>query len=141
MAKNSNLWGSDSGLGQPADEVLARSCRRFPYAPFYFFTITLRANINRGGQLKDIIKRLNQVMFNSQAIEKKKGAMTAEARMSVKIVASIPIFFMCFMYYMSPENFHFVLHHVDGRNILYYTVISEVFGILIIWFLMKRTQA
>ncbi len=135
------LMGQRLRLGQPAEEVLSKSCHRFPYAPFYFFTITLRANISRGGQLKDIIKRLNRVMFNSRTIEKKKGAMTAEARMSVKIVASIPLFFMAFMYYMSPENFNFVFNDPDGRSILYYVLASECMGIAIIWLLMRRTQA
>ncbi|MCL6268523.1 type II secretion system F family protein [Sansalvadorimonas sp. 2012CJ34-2] len=140
VGREFKLMGQRLRLGQPAEKVLSQSCHRFPYAPFYFFTITLRANINRGGQLKEIIKRLNQVMFNSRAIEKKKGAMTAEARMSVKIVAAIPFFFMGFMYLMSPENFHFVFYDPAGKIILYYVLASEVIGITIIWLLMRKTQ-
>ncbi len=141
VGREFKLMGQRMRMGQPAEEVLTESCRRFPYGPFYFFVITLRANINRGGQLKSIIKQLSRVMFNSQAIDKKKGAMTAEARMSAKIVASIPFFFLLLMKFTSPENFDFIFSNEAGKPILYYVLGSEVVGIGIIWMLMKKVQS
>lgn len=132
--------GQHLSLGQSADEVFQVACRRFPFPAFYFFVITLRANINRGGQLKEIINRLNRVMFNSRAIEKKKYAMTAEARASAKIVAAIPFLFMVMMKVMSPDNFNFVFYDKAGQPILYYVLASEAIGLGIIWGLMKRVQ-
>ncbi|MCL6271460.1 type II secretion system F family protein [Sansalvadorimonas sp. 2012CJ34-2] len=140
VGREFKLMGQRLRLGRPAQEVLSESCRRFPYAPFYFFVITLRANINRGGQLKDILKRLTKVMFNSQAIDKKKGAMTSEARASAKIVGAIPFCFLLFMKFSSPENFDFIFSHPDGKPILYYVLTSEAIGLGIIWWLMKRVQ-
>ncbi|WP_257296399.1 type II secretion system F family protein [Endozoicomonas sp. YOMI1] len=133
--------GHRLSIGQSPDEVLQKSCLRFPYGHFYFFAITLRANIYRGGQLKDIMQRLNQVMFNSHALIKKKKALTAEARMSAYIVAAIPVCFVIMMKYVSPANFDFVVNTGEGQKLLYYVVISEVIGMGIIWLLMKRVQS
>ena len=141
VGREFKLMGQRLSLGQTAEEVLSKSCRRFPYASFHFFVIALRANINRGGQLKEVIHGLTRLMFDNRAIEKKKGAMTSEARTSAKIVCAIPFCFLIIMKFMSPENFDYVMNHADGQPILYYVLVSEAIGMGIIWFLMKRTQA
>ena len=133
VGREFKTMGQRLSMGQTPDEVLRKSCQRFPYPPFYFFVITLRANINRGGQLKEIIRNLNQVMFNSEALNKKKGALTSEARTSAKIVAAIPICFLFMMKYMSPENYDFVMNQEAGRSIFYYVLGSEIIGLSIIW--------
>ncbi|WP_087023855.1 type II secretion system F family protein [Thaumasiovibrio subtropicus] len=137
VGREFKYMGERLQIGESPDEVFAKACQHFPYQPFYFFIITLRANMNRGGQLKEVMMRLNRLMFDSRAIEKKKAAMTSEARMSAKIVAAIPFLFILFMKYMSPENFDFIMSHEAGRPILYYVLVSESIGIFVIWLLMR----
>lgn len=127
-------------LGESPDNVFRKSCERFPYPSFYFFVITLRANMQRGGQLKDVISRLNRLMFDARAIEKKKYALTAEARMSAKIVAALPFTVLFMLQYISPENFEFLVFDPAGKPILYYMIGSEVLGLSIIWMLMRGAQ-
>ncbi|SON49509.1 type II secretion system F family protein [Vibrio tapetis] len=127
-------------MGETPDDVFRKACDRFPYPSFQFFVITLRANMHRGGQLKDVMTRLNRLMFDARAIEKKKFALTAEARTSAKIVAAIPFTFLFMLQYLSPDNYEFVMFHEDGRPILYYMLGSEFIGISIIWMLMKGVK-
>lgn len=127
-------------LGESPDNVFRKSCERFPYPSFYFFVITLRANMQRGGQLKDVMARLNRLMFDARAIEKKKYALTAEARMSAKIVAAIPFSVLFALQFTSPENFEFLMFSEAGRPILYYLIVSESLGLFIVWMLMKGAQ-
>ncbi|EGU48900.1 TadB-like protein involved in pilus formation and/or protein secretion [Vibrio ichthyoenteri ATCC 700023] len=134
------LMGERLQLGESADDVLRKSCRRFPYASFHFFVITLRANMHRGGQLRDVITRLNRLMFDARSIDKKKYAFTSEARMSAKIVAAIPFIFLFIMQSMSPANYDFVMFTEAGRPILYYMLVSESIGMLIIWMLMRGVR-
>lgn len=124
-------------IGESPDEVLRRSCQNCPYKSYRFFVITLRANMIRGGQLKEVMTRLNRVLFDARSVEKKTMAMTSEARLSAKIVGAIPFLFLFGMQYMSPENFQFVIHDPDGRMILYYLIGSEAIGMGIIWFLIR----
>jgi tight adherence protein B len=137
VGKEFNVMYERLRIGETPDEVFRKACDRFPYPSFQFFVITLRANISRGGQLKDVINRINRVMFDARAMEKKKFALTSEARMSAKIVGSIPFIFLIFMQYMSPENYEYVMFNEAGRPILYYMLISEFIGMAIIWKLMR----
>lgn len=140
VGKEFKVMGERLQLGESPDEVFLKSCRRFPYSSFQFFIITLRANMSRGGQLKEVMSRLNRLMFNARATEKKKKAMTAEARMSAKIVGAIPFVFLFMLQFLSPENYEFVMFDPGGRPILYYVLISEFIGISIILLLMKGVK-
>lgn len=134
------VMGERLQLGESTDEVFKKACVRFPYPAFRFFVITLRANMNRGGQLRDVISRLNRLMFDARAVERKKYALTSEARISAKIVCATPFFFLFILQFLSPENYEFVMFHAEGRPILYYVLISEAIGMLIIWGLLKGTK-
>jgi tight adherence protein B len=140
VADEFRTMGKRLQLGEPPEDVFRKSCSRFPYPTFYFFVITMRANMERGGQLKDIIRRLNRLMFDIRAIDKKKYALTSEARTSAKIVAAIPFIFLVMMRFLSPENYDYVMEDPDGRLILYYMLISEAVGIAIIWGLLKSVR-
>jgi tight adherence protein B len=128
-------------IGETPEAVLMRSCKNYPYPEFLFFTITLRANISRGGQLKGVLARLIRVLVDSRTLEKKKMAMTSEARISAKIVAAIPLAFTLLLNYINPGNVEFVLYDPDGRVILYYVLISEMIGLTIIWLLVRGVKA
>ncbi|MGR5212917.1 type II secretion system F family protein [Vibrio rotiferianus] len=134
------LMGERLKMGESIDEVFRKSCLRFPNPNFHFFVITLRANMQRGGQLKEIMTRLNRQMFEARAVERKKFALTSEARISAKIVSATPFFFLFILQFLSPENFEFVMFNPEGRPLLYYLVISEAIGMAIIWALMKRVK-
>ncbi|WP_122036703.1 type II secretion system F family protein [Aliivibrio sp. EL58] len=140
VGKEFKVMGERLQLGESPDEVFKKSCVRFPYPAFRFFVITLRANMNRGGQLRDVISRLNRLMFDARAVERKKYALTSEARISAKIVCATPFFFLFILQFLSPENYEFVMFHAEGRPILYYVLISEAIGMLIIWGLLKGTK-
>lgn len=127
-------------LGEPPEQVFQRACKRFPYPPFLFFIVTIRANMSRGGQLKSVMARLIRVLMDARTLDKKKAAMTSEARLSAKIVASLPFFFMILLSYLSPQNLDFILTDPSGRYVLYYVVGSEALGMLIIWLLIRRVH-
>ncbi|EOX3946271.1 type II secretion system F family protein [Vibrio alginolyticus] len=140
VGREFKIMGKRLQLGESPDDVFRKACLRFPYPSFHFFVITLRANMQRGGQLKEVILRLNRLLFNARSIEKKKFALTSEARTSAKIVAAIPFFFLFMLQYLSPENYEFVMFDPAGRPILYYVLISEAIGIAIVWGLMKSVR-
>lgn len=140
VAQEFSLMAKRLQLGEAPENVFQKACARLPYPMFYFFVITLQANIERGGQLRDIIQRLNKMMFNIRAVDKKKTALTAEARTSAKIVASVPFLFLILMRIFSPDNFEFIMSNPQGRMLLYYMLISETIGILIVWGLMRSAR-
>ncbi|NOJ24261.1 type II secretion system F family protein [Vibrio coralliilyticus] len=140
VGKEFKKMGDRLQMGESTNAVFSKSCQRFPYPSFHFFVITMRANIDRGGQIKEVVAKLNRVMFSARAIEKKKYALTSEARVSAKIVGALPFFFLFLLQYISPDNFEFVMFHPDGRPVLYYVMISECIGMGLIWLLMKGVR-
>lgn len=79
-------------------------------------------------------------MFDARSINKKKYALTSEARISAKIVAAIPFLFLFLLQFISPENYDFVMFNERGKPILYYVLASEFIGISIVWLLMKGVR-
>lgn len=124
-------------IGEDPDEVLARSAASFPYVEYFFFASTIRINLSRGGQLKEVINRINRIMFDARAVDKKKNALTSEARSSAKIIAALPVIFLLILKFTSPENYNFVMFEEGGKPIFYYVVISELIGFVCIWMILR----
>ncbi|QLB12350.1 tight adherence protein B [Bisgaardia hudsonensis] len=127
-------------LGEDSDTIFDDSYSRYPYKEFYFFSTIIKINLDKGGQMKEVISRLGRVIADSKKMEQKKRAMTSEARMSAMIVAAFPFAFFIFMKFTMPENFDFVINDPNGRIILYYVLGSETFGMGIIWWLMRKVS-
>ncbi|WP_373778485.1 type II secretion system F family protein [Glaesserella sp.] len=126
-------------IGEEPMSVFTDSYSRYPYKEFYFFITIIRTNLTKGGQMKEVISRLGRVIADSKKMEQKKKAMTSEARMSAMIVASFPIAFFFFMKVTMPENFDYLINNPSGRVILYYVIGSELLGMFIIWWLMRKS--
>ena len=126
-------------IGEDPMSVFEDSYTRYPYKEFYFFITIIRTNLSKGGQMREVISRLGRVIADSKKMDQKKKAMTSEARMSAMIVSSFPIFFFLFMKFMMPENFEFLINDPTGRIVLYYVFGSELFGLFIIWWLMRKS--
>ncbi|MEZ8200116.1 type II secretion system F family protein [Vibrio splendidus] len=127
-------------IGEDPDDVLARSASTFPYVEYFFFASTIRINLSRGGQLKNVINRINRIMFEARAIEKKKNALTSEARSSAKIIAALPVVFMFILKLTSPENYQFVMFEEGGKPIFYYVLISEMIGFSLIYMILRSVK-
>ncbi|SGZ01623.1 type II secretion system F family protein [Moritella viscosa] len=127
-------------LGESPEQVFKRACKKVPYPAFLFFIVTIRANMTRGGQLKNVMARLIRVLVDARTLEKKKMAMTSEARLSAKIVAAIPVIFMLLLNYINPNDVDFVLTNPEGRLVLYYVLGSEFIGLLIVWLLVRGVR-
>ncbi|WP_386695791.1 type II secretion system F family protein [Lonepinella sp. MS14435] len=126
-------------IGEDAASVFDDSYSRYPYKEFYFFITIVRINLDKGGQMREVIFRLGRMIADSKKMEKKKRAMTSEARMSAMIVAAFPVLFFIFMRFTMPENYDYVVNDPSGRIILYYVLGSELFGMSIIWWLMRKS--
>ncbi|EKL9958649.1 type II secretion system F family protein [Vibrio parahaemolyticus] len=127
-------------IGEDPDDVLARSAASFPYVEYFFFAATIRINLSRGGQLKDVINRINRIMFEARAIEKKKNALTSEARASAKIIAALPVIFIMILKVTSPENYNFVMFEEGGKPIFYYVLASEAIGFFFIYMILRGVR-
>nr|WP_157037764.1 type II secretion system F family protein [Photobacterium aquae] len=140
IGKEFKTMGERFKLGESPDIIFERACKNYPYPAFLFFVVTIRANISRGGSLKNVLARLIRVLIDARKLEKKKMAITSESRISAKIVAAIPLIFLIIINEIKPQNVDFILNHPDGRFILYYALGSECLGFIIIWLIMRGVR-
>ncbi|EBU6211438.1 TPA: type II secretion system F family protein [Salmonella enterica subsp. enterica serovar 40:-:1,5] len=125
-------------IGEDPRAVFMESYSRMPFKEYYFFIVLALNNMKAGGQLKEVISRLSSVISNSRIMDRKKLAKTSEVRMSVKILAAIPAFFVIFLKYQSPDNFDILINHGTGQIIFYYAIGSIMIGLLIIWSMINK---
>lgn len=125
-------------LGEEPERVLRDAWLSYRYREFFFFNVVILISLQHGGQLKVLIGRLTRIIVLSKNMARRKMAMTAEARTSAKIVAAIPLLFLCGMKYLKPDDFDFLMNDSFGRLVLYYVIASEALGISIIWWLLRR---
>ncbi|ENW6032984.1 type II secretion system F family protein [Salmonella enterica] len=125
-------------IGEEPQQIFLDSYDHLPYREYYFFIIAVLININGGGQVKEVMSRLSKLITDSKVMERKKLAKTAEARMSVKVLACIPIGFTFILKILSPENFDILINHPTGQIILYCSIASVFFGLFIIWNMMNK---
>lgn len=125
-------------IGDDPERVFMESYNRYPYSEFFSFVITVLINMKGGGQVSEVMSRLTLLISASKALDRKKIAMTAEARMSVKVLVIIPVFFFFFLKYLAPDNFEILIGTDAGRYILYYAFGSILFGLFIVWSMMNK---
>jgi tight adherence protein B len=125
-------------IGEDLETVLMDSYNQLRYREYYFFIIAIIINMKGGGQIKEIMSRLGQIITNGRIMDRKKYAKTSEARMSVKILAGIPVFMFFMIKWISPENYEALVNHPIGHIILGYITASTLFGLAIIWSMMNK---
>ncbi len=114
------------------------SYKLYPYSEYFSFVITVLINMKGGGQVSEVMSRLTALISASRTLERKKFAMTSEARMSVKVLAAIPVFFFFFLKFVSPDNFDILVNTDAGHYILYYVIGSILFGLIMVWSMMNK---
>ncbi|EAO0388679.1 protein dehydratase [Salmonella enterica] len=125
-------------IGEEPQRIFYDSYEHLPYREYYFFILAVLININGGGQVKEVMSRLSKLITDGKIMDRKKYAMTAEARMSVKVLACIPVGFTFILKVLSPENFDILINDPTGQWILYYAIASILFGLFIVWNMMNK---
>jgi len=125
-------------IGDEPERVFMDSYSRYPYSEYFSFVITVLINMKGGGQVSEVMSRLTMLISASKTLERKKIAMTAEARMSVKVLVIIPVFFFLFLKFVAPDNFEVLIGTDAGKYILYYALGSILTGLLIVWSMMNK---
>lgn len=125
-------------IGEDVETVLLDTYNELNYREYFFFIVAIVINMKGGGQIKEIMSRLSQIISNGRIMDKKKYAKTSEARMSVKILAIMPVAMFFMLKLISPENFTILVSTSGGHIILGYAIVSTMLGLAITWSMMNK---
>lgn len=124
-------------IGATLEQALTQASIKVPQASFKFFTVCLLLNEQSGGQLAQVLHQLMSNIHERKSHDKKVLAMTAEPRMSAKVIALLPAVFLLFFYYQMPSAFDYLRYHSTGQWIAGYAFVSIVFGL---WLINRMTK-
>lgn len=119
-------------VGRDLEEVLAVAMRRIEIADFSFFCVCLLLQRETGGQLGETLENLSGIVRTRREVRQKTKALTAEARITTKILAAIPVCIMLCLYFMNRPYMMVLFEREAGHKLLTYAAISVVFGVALI---------
>ena len=119
-----------SGLGVSA--ALAAFERRNDLPEISFITATLEIQHQTGGSLKDLLEAAATSVRNSITLKRQLQAQTAQARLSFKVVALMPVFLIVTLSLTVKGYAASFLGSVEGLMILVVAIGMELSGIMLI---------
>ena len=90
-------------MGVPLADALERMCARMPVAEVRFLTIVIAIQQQAGGNLSEALGNLSGVLRDRFRLQMKVKALSAEAKASAMVLASLPPGVMTMVYLTSPE--------------------------------------
>ena len=90
-------------LGVPLGEALERMCDRLPLAEVRFLSIVIGIQQQAGGNLSEALGNLSGVLRDRLRMQMKIKALSAEAKASAMVLASLPPGVMFMVYLTSPD--------------------------------------
>jgi tight adherence protein B len=90
-------------LGVSIADGLERMCDRMPLAEVRFLTIVIGIQQQSGGNLSEALSNLAGVLRDRQMLALKVKALSAEAKASALVLASLPPGVMSMVYFSSPD--------------------------------------
>ena len=125
------VFMEELNLGLPLGDALDRIGNRVPLQETRLFSTALLVHREIGGSLGELLNRLAEVIRDRFRIERQIKTLTAQARMSVWIVSSIPPLLAFFMFSMDPVMMSDTWSHPIGRVMYIAAITLEIVGILV----------
>lgn len=124
--------GDSLQVGMDLDEVLSAAMKRIQIADFSFFCVCLLLQRETGGQLGETLENLAGIVRSRREIRQKTKALTAETRITVKILGAIPIVIMAALYMTSRQYVSVLFTTPTGHTMLMGAAASILAGVVVI---------
>ncbi|CEJ87044.1 putative pilus assembly protein; putative membrane protein [Hyphomicrobium sp. GJ21] len=118
-------------LGVPLADALDRMYDRMPLAEVRFLTIVIAIQQQAGGNLSEALSNLSGVLRDRQMLALKVKALSAEAKASAMVLASLPPGVMFMVYMSSPGYMTPLFTTTPGRFMVALGATWMTFGVLV----------
>ena len=124
--------GDSLQVGMDLGEVLSAAVLRVHVADFSFFCVCLLLQRETGGQLGETLENLAGIVRARREIRQKTKALTAETRITVKILAAIPVLIMVALYMLNRTYIMLLFTTPTGHSILTFAASAIIAGVVVI---------
>ena len=135
------LMGDALKVGLDLEEVLDTAVARIGIADFSFFCVCLLLQRETGGQLGETLENLAGIVRRRREIRQKTRALTGEARITTKILASVPFFILGSMYLLNRSYLMVLFDTSTGHTVLMWAAACLVTGLSVVHKMSKLDTA
>jgi tight adherence protein B len=118
-------------LGVSLADGLERMCERMPLSEVRFLTIVIAIQQQAGGNLSEALANLSSVLRDRFMLAMKVKALSAEAKASALVLASLPPGVMTMVYLSSPDYITPLFTTTPGRFMIALGAVWMMMGVLI----------
>jgi tight adherence protein B len=122
----------EQNLGQPLDIVLRKLCVRVPSLDVQFFVSAVLLQKRTGGNLAELLDKLAQLMRERFKLRARIRAVSAQGRMSGRILSAIPAGVGAIMFLVNPQYARFFVDDPVGHELMAGALGLQFVGYLII---------
>ena len=118
-------------VGIPLSECFERMMQRMPLPEVKFFAIVIGIQQQAGGNLSEALGNLSGVLRDRRRLEMKVKALSAEAKASAWVLASLPFLVMSMVYLTTPDYILLLFRLKTGQFMLMLSAFWMTCGVLI----------
>jgi Flp pilus assembly protein TadB len=115
-------------LGIDTRQALDNLQRRLGTADARLLVLAITVQRETGGNLSELLARLAQLVRDRMAFRAQVDVLTAEARVSAKILAALPLGLLALLQLVNPAYVHELVTTGAGRGMLAYGAVSLTVG-------------
>ncbi|WP_323784650.1 type II secretion system F family protein [Thalassovita sp.] len=109
---------NDQSVGIPLEKAVHRLAVRVPLPETSFFAIVLAVQSRSGGSLSEILTNLSSVVRGRKMLDAQIQTMSAEAKMSGRLIGAMPLLVAASLFYLSPDYITILTSTSVGNLIL-----------------------
>lgn len=128
-------------LGAPIEDTLAQAAEVHELPDVRVLAMAARVNRRYGGSIRNMIKSLIQVIRARGTAARELRALTAETRFSALLLFLIPLGITVFILLRSPGFYNDMWTDGFGRMLLLAAAALQFIGGLVIWRMLRATEA
>ncbi|MGH8453701.1 MAG: type II secretion system F family protein [Nevskiales bacterium] len=128
-------------LGAPIEDSLSQLADVHDLPDVRVLAMSARVNRRYGGSIRNMIKSLVQVIRGRDTAARELSALTAETRFSALLLFVIPVAITLFILLRNPAFYNDMWSDNLGRMLLFAAAGLQLLGGLIIWRMLRSTEA
>jgi tight adherence protein B len=131
----------DLKLGRTADDALLGVYHRTRVEEYAMFSVTLAVQSKAGGRLTETVQTLCDTIRERVGLAGRAKALAGEAKLSARVLISLPILSLVFMYFERRDSLMFLLFDARGQTMSSIGVTLMILGILTMRRMIRKGTA
>ncbi len=130
IAKEFRTTFADMNYGNDVRRAMLGMLQRIPSVPVMALVTSVLVQKETGGNLAEILAQISAVIRGRFKLERKVRTLSAEGRMSVWILALVPLVLFAAVWITTPDYLPTLLENDTGKKLIAYGLISGVIGMI-----------